>query len=439
MMDVIDAFFSDPDLVELLEQVKCSDDIFDVIDLNETQHSNMLAWCLNPNEGHGQGDAVIKDFLIAAYNQSESSRFDNKQFFSIWTPGTIRTTNFGSAFVAREFSIMRDDIKKGRLDLFIIDPLNKILIVVENKCRARLNATQLSDYHGAVKQQIARRGIFKEYEAAFIVLDEGLESYEDDYIKSLGNKWIFLDYSWLKNSGKRARLQVEKGNQAAQLLVAYCQKQAAWNTESEKRLSELAASLSMSHESVVKALREIVNKDVIELTPTDLRGPLGELLLFSKQHRELCQQLIRSQGIASIQLGIKRSLPHLSSDQIETGRSRLSFVTPPIESLMKLEKNGYWPMYVNVFRETGDGDGTPKFTVRLVWRQNELNEAIKPEELRARFQERFPDLKKFGDSDFRRVVVARRLDPNTAITKSVALAKSVTELIEAHLETVSTF
>ena len=58
----------------------------------------MLAWCLHPNEGHGQGDAVIKDFLIAAYEAGqETNKFANKIFFETWTPGKIRTSSFGSA------------------------------------------------------------------------------------------------------------------------------------------------------------------------------------------------------------------------------------------------------------------------------------------------------------------------------------------------------
>ena len=54
------AFLSDKRLVDLIERVKISDDFLDVVSLTETQHSDMLAWCLHPNEGHGQGDAVIR-------------------------------------------------------------------------------------------------------------------------------------------------------------------------------------------------------------------------------------------------------------------------------------------------------------------------------------------------------------------------------------------
>ncbi|MDR6861304.1 PD-(D/E)XK nuclease family protein [Variovorax guangxiensis] len=75
------SFLADPELVELIEQAKVSDDILDAITLTENQHSDMLAWCLTPDEGHGQGHSVIKDFLEAAYRASDSAIWDNKKFF----------------------------------------------------------------------------------------------------------------------------------------------------------------------------------------------------------------------------------------------------------------------------------------------------------------------------------------------------------------------
>src|SRR3989475_668568 len=91
--DDLYSFFSDPELIELIEQAKISDDILDVITLNENQHSDMLAWCLTPGEGHGQGDSVIKDFLEAAYQKSDAAIYDNKKFFRI-RPGVHLRKNF---------------------------------------------------------------------------------------------------------------------------------------------------------------------------------------------------------------------------------------------------------------------------------------------------------------------------------------------------------
>ena len=252
------AFLSDKRLVDLIERVKISDDFLDVVSLTETQHSDMLAWCLHPNEGHGQGDGD-QGFLIAAYEAGqETNKFANKIFFETWTPGKIRTSSFGSAFIAREFSLTTADTRRGRLDLFLIDPGNKIIVTIENKAGASLTETQLSDYYAAVSQQISNRRVFSDYQFAYIVVDRDLADYPEEHLKSLGNKWALLDYGWLEASANRARLHLERNNEAAQLLMAYCQKQTGWQSPNEKQVNELAAELlpSMKPSSKRSACRE---------------------------------------------------------------------------------------------------------------------------------------------------------------------------------------
>ena len=63
-------FFSDSKLVELIEITKSSSDVLDLLKPRENQHSDVLAWCFNSKEGHGQGDAILKDFLTAVYISS---------------------------------------------------------------------------------------------------------------------------------------------------------------------------------------------------------------------------------------------------------------------------------------------------------------------------------------------------------------------------------
>lgn len=294
-------FLSDPDLVDLIEHVKISDDIFDVIGLTENQHSDILAWCISPNEGHAQGDAVIKDFLLAAYAARDGATFDNKIFFAEWTPGRIQTSSFGAAFVTREFSVkVKDGDQNGRLDLFIVDTQNKIVVAIENKAGALITASRLSRHHTAVNNQIAKRSAFSDYKFLFVVLDRNLEKYDEDYLNELGTKWALLDYSWLQHSANRARLQVARNNQAAQLLVAYCENQTDWKNPAECILSELLVKLSINHEPVINALRDLKKKKLSEWTPDKLLGHEDELMLFINQHRQLCGHLVQAQGIAEI-------------------------------------------------------------------------------------------------------------------------------------------
>ncbi|HDR9253511.1 PD-(D/E)XK nuclease family protein [Burkholderia vietnamiensis] len=427
------SFLSDARLVDLVERVKISDDFLDVVSLSETQHSDMLAWCLHPNEGHGQGDAVVKDFLTAAYNAGAgANKFSNKIFFEKWTPGRIRTASFGSSFIAREFSLSTGDAgKKNRLDLFLIDPSNRIVVVIENKAGASLTEEQLSSYYATVSNQIGNRPVFKEYDFAYVVVDRDLTEYDEEHLKSLGNKWALLDYGWLEASANRARRHLERNNEAAQLLMAYCQKQTGWQSPNEKHVSELSAELASQHEVVVEAIRQIRKVRPTEWTPTSFSGEFGELLLFFHQNRQLCDHLIQARGIGSVLVGLRKALRTLSHEEIEHGRTWLSFSTPGMQSLMRVS-DGYWPIYVNVYRETKSDDENSKFTVRLIWITDEfLENGCDVEALRQHMAISFRGLDKFGNSAVRRLVIDSKLSVTAAVKKAAEVSAEIESRISS--------
>jgi len=141
-VDLFQNFVSDPDLGLAIEALKRANDIFDIIEPQETQHSQMLQWLLNPREGHGQGDALFKDFLTAAWSNCYAEDGPNTEFFAHWTPARISMTGFHSILLLREYRISSEN----HLDFFIVDPANRFVIVVENKYKAQHgNQHQLRD------------------------------------------------------------------------------------------------------------------------------------------------------------------------------------------------------------------------------------------------------------------------------------------------------
>ncbi|KHN51026.1 PDDEXK-like family protein [Pectobacterium fontis] len=385
-------FLADEQLLELREKLRISDNILDVIDLTENQNSDMLAWCLNPNEGHCQGDAVIKDFLTAAYYAGhEINKFANKKFFEEWTPSRIQTTSFGSAFVTREFSI-RDLIgSKRRLDLFLIDPKNQFIVTIENKVGAALSASQLADYYEAVQNTFPTKTSFKGYKFAYVVLDKKFESYREEKIESLDNKWAFLSYQWLEKAAQRARIQLQNNNAAAQLLMAYCQKQAQWQNTNEKEISELSAQLAAQHESVINFLSQLKKLKLADWKPTHQRGIEGEILLFIQQNDQLCEHLIQAKGISGILITLRKSFPQLTDDHLEIGRSWLNITMPSMLALRHPD-NGYWPFYVNIIWEN---DPKSSFTIFLVYYEDNISkELCDVPALRQLLTSHYPDLEK---------------------------------------------
>lgn len=425
--DDLYSFLSDPELTELIEQAKVTDDILDVITLSENQHSDMLAWCLTPGEGHGQGDSVVKDFLEAAYRALGNTTYDNKKFFQKWTPGRIRVSSFGAAFVTREFSVKikdpdHDDKRLGRIDLFIVDPQNKLLIAIENKVGAKLTESQLDDYRTAVNSEIGGRPVFKDYEFAYIVLDRELSWYTDEQLEELGKRWIFLDYTWLEASAQRARFQLARNNQAAQLLVAYCQKQTDWESPAEARLSELVGEIANRYPKVIVALRELRGKGVPKWTPKTLEGISGELTLFHAQNSRLCTLLMRSQGIAMLQRKIAKEL-ELSSDDILGGRTWLNFATPAMSELSA--DDSLWALSIKISRKPKSDNDKPRYTLRVVWCRAAFDDACDADALRLHLAEQLPGLKRFGLAAVRRIIVARDLDAGAVQKQGVALAQKL--------------
>ncbi|WP_083285104.1 PD-(D/E)XK nuclease family protein [Pseudomonas sp. NBRC 111139] len=431
--DELYSFLSDPKLLELIEINKTADNVFDVVNLNENQNSSVLAWCMNPNEGHAQGDAVIKDFLEAAFEASENCRFDNKKFFEKWTLGRIRTTSFGAAFVTREFKIkINDGSSNGRLDLFLVDPRNKILIAIENKVKATLDGGQLERYVKSVKNELATRKVFSDFDLAFVVIDKDLESYSETHLSSLGNRWCLLDYQWLEPSANRARHSLNRGNQSAQLLATYCQSVTNWESPASKAQSDLMADIALSYPAVIESMRELKRIPMEAWEPSTLQGPLGELMIFISQHRPVCEKLVNIRGITSLVQKLAKAIPSSAVDFIEEGSYWVALTSAQIGVF---QRNEGWPIYLDIYRVARTSTpSAPKFTIKLVWLKNEFNPLSCSEtELRASFEGAFNGLNKRQTSDRRRILIAEHITPTEAIDIATQSVTKISELLNRHL------
>ena len=427
----LDQFMADPELAQLLEQAKISDDIFDVVKLRENQHSDMLAWCLNPNEGHSQGDAVVKDFLVAAWEESASAAYANKRFFEVWRPAKIRTTSFGSAFLTRELGVhINGEGSKGRLDLFLVDPLNKLVVTIENKAGRKLSDTQLKNYWDAVRRQVMARPAFKEYEFAFVFIDRELDE-QTDRTKA-GRKWIVLDYSWLKASADRARQHIARANQSAQLMMAYCQRQTDdWQSDDERRLVDTAASLAARHERVVTRLKHLRRTRITSWTPALMAGFDGDLLRFFHQNEHACDSLVEGSGIAAVAVKLKRKRPELAANHIDVFRRWLALASNVSDELMKEDANPEWPVYVTIRRETSEDSDEPRFQVRLIWIRSAFAPYLDEDAIRSCLESDYPELAKRKARNVRRVKIGGVVSAGAAVEKALEVSDRLELLLRA--------
>lgn len=412
----LEAFFADPMLSQLIERVRVSDDFLEVVDLSENQHSDMLAWCLNPSEGHLQGDAVIKDFLLAAHEAGHSgsekpSRFLNRKFFDKWPPSRIRTSSFSTAFAKRE-----ESLGQNRLDLFLIDLDNKIVVVIENKRTAKLKSGQLDDYYKLVCANV-KTGFFHSFDFLFVAVADELADLDDDKHAALSNKWAFIDYEWLKGAANRAQQHLERNNEGARLIMTYCRRQTEWATPHDEAANDLAASIAVRHEPALKILNQRMKARATKLTRKELGGEYSRLYRFIFQQRSVCERLVLARGIGTVAINFEKWLKTLkSSFTLNQGRTWLEFATRPMEEQSATPNE--WPVFIQVYRQPTQAETeSSKFTIRLIWKSEHAGRAARAARLRDHLAATYPKLKHHSNVATRRVKLSTDLDSDATVKR----------------------
>lgn len=127
----------------------------------EIRHSNILSWLLDPNENHGLGEEFIKKFLGEVILLNEDIDLEISVL-------DIYLNNFYDMQVLREWN---------NIDILAISHSNKIVILIENKIKAKERKGQLKRYSDIVETK------FKNYKKLKVFLTvEGEEPTENEYV-----------------------------------------------------------------------------------------------------------------------------------------------------------------------------------------------------------------------------------------------------------------
>ncbi|RLD84382.1 MAG: nuclease [Bacteroidetes bacterium] len=124
----------------------------------ELRHSNFLAWILDPMETHNLGDYFIKSFL----KQVSSNDPDPLPDIDIFK---IDAYDYSDVQVLREWN---------KIDILLIDEVNKFLCVIENKVDSGEHSDQLSTYRSVVESH------YPNYKKIFVYLTVNGEKPEND-------------------------------------------------------------------------------------------------------------------------------------------------------------------------------------------------------------------------------------------------------------------
>jgi hypothetical protein len=407
---LINRFFQDERLPQLAEHLRSSSDLLDIVNLNENQHSDVLKWCLSPKEAHGQGEEVLRDFLLAAscaLAKDVESGSHTGQFFRKWTPASIYSAGFGSALVLREFRLS----ESSRCDLLIVDLQNRFIVVIENKRSARMDDSQLQRYEDELLAIFAGDKASSRFSIAFVALDVEPPSGNDPAFKELRRRWVFLDYQWLKRSAERARLHIKRGNQSARLVLAYCEHQLQ---DIDDPSDELALAIATGHPEIVEELRQIRPRELRRSLLQELKND-NPLTMFALQNIELVRRLTSISAIASIAARLEREYPWLAFRATKTVVDTL-----PKELLAKWScEEDSLPLVIRCRRLKGESPQTAVYKIRLVW-NGMPEDSISADEIKAVAAAAFAEHRGGTAPDFNTV---KRLTLLDNATEDEAVAK----------------
>ncbi|WP_232096895.1 MULTISPECIES: PDDEXK-like family protein [Comamonas] len=373
----LERLMADDRLVQLCELQKTGDEVLDVISLSENQHSDILAWLLDPREGHGQGDQILRDLLVAASVRCASGesgldgRGTTARFFGNWPPSRLRTTGFNAAFTARELGLKASE----RVDLFVIDPQNKFILLLENKAGATHNDRQLTDYRDKYLELVAGNPHLKEYAPIYLALDREYDV-DDDGGRPREDAWLHLGYDWLKTSAARALQHVGRGNASARLVVSYCNRQTDWSSPESEQCTELAVALHHAYPQAVKRLLEFSHGRIEREWLTSRHPTAAHLFLL--QNKSVASLLRETKGMASVKAALHGSLPDLPDDNIRHARAWLNICLAGWE---QYEGEDWWPVYVSV---CFSDEGKTRYDAWLVWSSRWARSEDEAERLRIR-------------------------------------------------------
>lgn len=330
--------------------------------LRETNHSDILAWLLDPSEGHGLGDFFLRRLLVEATtaddNAEEVARLVRKEKW----PGLAELFADGlhGFQVGREVPcgevVIGKRTEKGYLDLLLLNRKRKLAVLIERKASRLAHDEQLAKYETWLNDHL------KQYQVLRIVSDTGLV----DQSKARDRRWLVVDDDWLLDSLRAAIRQNRASDVVCRRLGDYLAT-VQWSEDSDPYYSGIETDLDLfatEHKKEIKELRQmrILDIPVRRLNVRSLMGTLIPNLSHRKIHgpgKLAIEQAgeLASRYAAVIEAVLDRSLYNTLEAEIEKAypgdfafwqRRRRSGEQEMWVTSSQYEDQEYWPLVLEV-------------------------------------------------------------------------------------------
>ena len=158
--------------------------LFECISFDENKKSDTIAWLINPKEGHQQSDYFLRALVNFVFNQATDIQLEKMP-----SVVSMLQTNLSNAFVIREMAIGVNNTKKY-IDLFLVDPVQQLVIVIERKDGSVAKNNQLLNYANWVEEH------YKGWQQIFVLSDSYSKSHGEQY----DSRYVQIDDTWLTDA-----------------------------------------------------------------------------------------------------------------------------------------------------------------------------------------------------------------------------------------------
>ncbi len=186
---------------------------------DELRNCNVLAWFLNANAGHGQGDFFLKAFC-ETFLESSNSHINSNQYYSV----SVEQAFAENSFLHDTFSEQSEEVaktkKNNRVDIIIES--KDLLLFIEAKINAFEGVQQLKRY----SEILANKTNYKNRHLIFLTKSGYVpEEYSSFEVAPVGISWKTISKSFETAMRKRLGSTYKTLNQPlwAALAEQFCQ------------------------------------------------------------------------------------------------------------------------------------------------------------------------------------------------------------------------